>query len=100
VKCIHCGLDRDGETPHLVDECVSRLKLQNEVMENALKEIAGSPSSYLWATLTGIAREALETCAGKRNDVQQMIEAERAIASEVRCDCGIPGCNKLYDHRK
>jgi hypothetical protein len=45
-----------------------RLLLQNEVMQNALKEIAGSPSSYLWATLTGIAREGLATCAKKPKD--------------------------------
>lgn len=32
--------------------------------------------------------------------VQKLIEAERALAREVRCECGVPGCNKLYDHRK
>lgn len=36
----------------------------------------------------------------KRNDVERLIEAERELAREVRCDCGVPGCNKLYDHRK
>lgn len=33
--------------------------LENEVLRKGLEEIAASPSSYLWATLTGIAREAL-----------------------------------------
>ncbi len=68
MKCDRCGIERDLEHVCLdaLKAEVSRLKLQNEVMHNALKEIAGSPSSYLWSTLTGIAREALETCGKKR----------------------------------
>jgi len=60
-RCSKCG----GSAYKVCSGCYDRALLQNEGMQKALKEIAGSPSSYLWATLTGIAREALDTYAKK-----------------------------------
>lgn len=38
---------------------------------------------------------------GKRvSETERLIEIERALNAEIICDCGVPGCNKLYDHRK
>lgn len=33
-------------------------------------------------------------------ETERLIEIERGLNAKVRCDCGVPGCNMLYDHRK
>lgn len=44
-----------------------------------------------------VAKEALSVGNSK---TERLIQIERRLGAEVRCDCGVPGCNKLYDHRK
>lgn len=45
--------------------------------------------------------EGIGTPAERRgSETERLIELERRLNSEVRCDCGTPGCNKLYDHRR
>jgi hypothetical protein len=47
-------------------------------------------------------RDELKAMIRKLNpsEVERLAEAERRLGAEVRCDCGVPGCNKLFDHRK
>jgi hypothetical protein len=49
-------------------------------------------------------RKAIEKVLGPihwgKPETDRLIAEERRLGAEVRCDCGVPGCNKLYDHRK
>jgi len=36
----------------------------------------------------------------RQKTTEELAEIERAAAQKIICDCGTPGCNKVYDHRR
>ena len=89
----------------LTKERNDALRLYNELLDAAY-ELTPEPTTHFYAkksVLMALVQKGITERKDPLNqdhDIERLIETERALGREVRCDCGVPGCNKLYDHRK
>ena len=88
--------------PNPLEPRLKELELEISELKEALTDIAhGEPHFHDGSPMSveQCARLALNR-AYKKGGYEEMVAREIDAGKQIICDCGTPGCNRVYDHRR